>query len=191
MKLFNIQQELKIKKNNYNSSGGYKYRSAEDIINALKPILKKYKCTLKIDEELICINNKIYIKSTANLIEESENCVDNKTIDFSSAYAREADFQTGMNVAQITGSTSSYAKKYALCNLFAIDDGIDPDLTNQHSKEINDDGRYDESIREQIEKCGMVDEAQGWENFSLQEKASLLVRYNNYEKQLRKNGKIK
>lgn len=130
IKLMNIQQELKAPKLQYNSFGKYAYRSCEDILEAVKPLLKKEKVVLTISDELQYIGNRYYIKATATLIDtESEATISN------SAYAREEETKKGMDGSQITGASSSYARKYALNGLFGIDDNKDSDTTNISSKE--------------------------------------------------------
>lgn len=130
IKLMNIQQELKAPKGQYNDFGKYAYRSCEDILEAVKPLLKKEKVVLTISDELQYIGNRYYIKATATLIDtESEAIISN------SAYAREEETKKGMDGSQITGASSSYARKYALNGLFGIDDNKDSDTTNIQSKE--------------------------------------------------------
>ena len=124
-KLMNIQNELKAPKNLVNKFGGFNYRSCEDILEAVKPLLKKYKCTLQISDELENIGGRNYIKSTARLIDiESESSIDN------TAYAREAEEKKGMSEEMLTGSCSSYCRKYCLNGLFLIDDNKDPDSSD-------------------------------------------------------------
>lgn len=122
--LARIQKELNVPKNNTNSFGGYKYRSCEDILEALKPLLKD--CTLTINDEVINIGERYYVKATVKLgLGDGEISV--------SAFARESQDKKGMDEAQMTGSASSYARKYALNGLFAIDDTRDADATNDGS----------------------------------------------------------
>lgn len=121
-KLLAIQTELKAPKGQYNSFGKYNYRSCEDILEAVKPHLKKNKCTLQIDDELVNIGDRYYVKATAILMDlESGAMISNN------AYAREAESKSGMDASQITGTASSYARKYALNGLFLIDDTKDAD----------------------------------------------------------------
>ena len=123
-KLLKIQSELKSPKNQYNSFGKYSYRNCEDILEAVKPLCTKYKACLTLSDEIIEVGGRIYVKSIAR-IEDIE-----KGSDYAvqvSAFAREAEIQKGMNESQITGSTSSYARKYALNGLFCIDDTKDDD----------------------------------------------------------------
>ena len=123
-----VQTELKAPKTQENKFGGYKYRSCEDILEALKELEAKHSfCTL-LSDEIILVANRIYVKATAKFVcEKGEISV--------SAYAREAEAKKGMDEAQITGSASSYARKYALNGLFAIDDTKDADATNTHTDE--------------------------------------------------------
>lgn len=147
IKLMNIQQELKAPKGQYNSFGKYAYRSCEDILEAVKPLLKKEKVALTINDELQYIGNRYYIKATATLIDtESEAIISN------SAYAREEETKKGMDGSQITGASSSYARKYALNGLFGIDDNKDSDTTNIQSKEEKEDKKASPKQMELIQK---------------------------------------
>lgn len=147
IKLMNIQQELKAPKGQYNSFGKYAYRSCEDILEAVKPLLKKEKVVLTISDELQYIGNRYYIKATATLIDtESEAIISN------SAYAREEETKKGMDGSQITGASSSYARKYALNGLFGIDDNKDSDTTNIQSKEEKEDKKASPKQIELIQK---------------------------------------
>jgi hypothetical protein len=129
-KLCNIQTQLKAPKGQTNAFGGYRYRSAEDILEALKPLLGEYGCSLIIQDEIVDISNRVYVKATANIVDNDTDAVLN-----ASAFAREAEVKKGMDDAQITGSASSYARKYALNGLFCIDDTKDADATNTHGKD--------------------------------------------------------
>ena len=128
-KLLKIQTELKAPKNQFNSFGKYNYRSCEDILEGLKPLLDEYKATLIIADEIVQIGERYYVKATATLQD-----VESKEYIHTVAYAREDESKKGMDLAQVTGSTSSYARKYALNGLFAIDDTKDSDATNDHGK---------------------------------------------------------
>lgn len=128
--LASIQRNLKAPKNQYNKFGGYSYRSCEDILEALKPITTELGAAVTIEDEIVLVGDRFYIKATATLHYEEE------TISVS-AYAREAEQKKGMDESQITGATSSYARKYALNGLFAIDDNKDADSTNTHGKDEN------------------------------------------------------
>jgi hypothetical protein len=137
MKLVNIQAELKAPKNQVNSFGKYKYRSAEDIIEAVKPILFKYQTALLISDEIVQVADRVYVKATAMLIDETNEELPVKVY----GWAREEEVKKGMDAAQITGSASSYARKYALNGLFAIDDTKDADSTNEHKDEVGEEKR--------------------------------------------------
>lgn len=130
VKLMMIQSELKAPKNQRNNFGKYNYRNCEDILNALKPHLMKYKCVVLLTDDLVLIGDRFYIKATAKLVDSESN----NTISVN-ALAREEETRKGMDSSQITGSASSYARKYALNGLFAIDDTKDSDYTNQFGKE--------------------------------------------------------
>jgi len=132
-KLQGIQAELKAPKGQTNKFGGYRYRSCEDILTALKPLLAQYTCTLAISDDIVEVGGRVYVKATATLA--STSCEDDYTINVS-GFAREAETKKGMDDAQITGSASSYARKYALNGLFAIDDTKDPDATNNHGSNL-------------------------------------------------------
>ena len=130
VKLMNVQSELNAPKNLTNKFGGYQYRSAEGILEALKPLLKQQKAALIINDDVVFVEGRHYIKATAKFI-------DTETGEFveTSAMAREENEKRGMDASQLTGSTSSYARKYALNGLFAIDDNRDADSYNTHGKE--------------------------------------------------------
>jgi len=130
-KLQGIQSSLKAPKGQINKFGGYNYRSCEDILTALKPLLAEWGCSLTISDEMVelGVDSRVYVKAEANLLDN-----DSDSFIYASGYAREASSKKGMDEAQITGSASSYARKYALNGLFAIDDTKDPDATNDHGK---------------------------------------------------------
>ena len=157
MKLVKIQSELKAPKGQVNKFGNYRYRSAEDIIEAAKPILHKYNCALLISDEIVQVSDRVYVKATAMLIDEENEELPIRVY----GWAREEEVKKGMDAAQITGSASSYARKYALNGLFAIDDTKDADATNEHKDEIGNDKRlylltllesttYDEQAKEKL-----------------------------------------
>lgn len=127
-KLQRVQSNLKAPKNQYNKFGGYNYRNCEDIQEAVKPLLKAVKAALVVGDELVLIGDRYYIKATARFID----CESGETVE-NTAYAREEQEKKGMDVSQVTGSTSSYARKYALNGLFCIDDVKDADNQNNAS----------------------------------------------------------
>lgn len=138
--LMQIQNELKAPKNQYNSFGKYKYRNCEDILEALKPICNKFNSAIVLSDELVTIGDRYYVKSTATLYCFNENkekfSAEFDTIS-SEAYAREELDKKGMDGSQVTGASSSYARKYALNGLFGIDDTKDSDSTNEGGKTEN------------------------------------------------------
>jgi len=116
-----IQSELKAPKGQFNKFGNYKYRSCEDIVEAAKPILAKKGIALTLTDEMVVVGSRIYVKATATLTDEKGESIS------TTAYAREEEAKKGMDAAQITGACSSYARKYALNGLLAIDDTKDQD----------------------------------------------------------------
>ncbi len=154
-RLSNIQNELVVTKNQRNTFGNYNYRSAEDILEAAKPICRKNGLVLLVSDEVVVKGDRVYVEASARLYDFTGICIEVK------ASAREAQTQKGMNEAQITGSASSYARKYALGGLFNLDDNKDPDATNKHGKE-------EESVRliTQLQKDRIV-------NFVKEEKLDL------------------
>ena len=129
--LVNIQNELKAPKSNFNSFGKYRYRSAEDILTAVKPLLAKYSCTMTITDEVVFIGGRFYIKATATITDEDGNT------ESVSAFAREDESKKGMDGSQITGTASSYSRKYCLNGMFLIDDTKDAD-TNEFYNQTQD-----------------------------------------------------
>ena len=130
-KLFEIQQKLKAPKNLYNGFGGYSYRSAESILEALKPLLAETQTTLLISDELCNIGERYYIRAVVQLYDLETKELIAETI----AFAREEENKKGMDGSQITGASSSYARKYALNGMFLIDDVKDSDTTNTFGKD--------------------------------------------------------
>lgn len=146
-KLSEIQHELKAPKGQYNSFGKYKYRSCEDILEAVKPICYKNKTTLVLSDDVVTSGDRFYIKATATLYDhESENQVSN------SAYARESYEKKGMDESQITGTASSYARKYALNGLFNIDDTKDAD-TDEYTEQTQGDKKISNTHAQALEKA--------------------------------------
>ena len=119
-----IQAALKAPKSQYNSFGGYHYRNAEDILEAVKPLLAQQGCVLTCTDEIVLIGERYYVKATATLCNKEGQIVQ------TCAYAREEESKKGMDGSQVTGASSSYARKYALNGLFCIDDTKDSDTTN-------------------------------------------------------------
>lgn len=128
-KLQAIQAELKAPKSQFNKFGGYNYRNCEDILEALKPLCAKHGAAVTLSDEVVMVGDRYYIKATARL----EDTDDSSSVE-ATAYAREGDDKKGMDVSQLSGSTSSYARKYALNGLFAIDDTKDADYDGEQKK---------------------------------------------------------
>ena len=138
-----IQSTLKAPKNQRNTFGGYNYRSCEDIMEAVKPLLKDTNCTLVISDEIVQVADRIYVKSTATLKTPSGDVYEN------TAFAREALSKKGMDESQVTGAASSYARKYALNGLFCIDDTKDADALNVN-KEYTQQPQVLQSVHPQV-----------------------------------------
>ena len=132
VKLMNVQSELNAPKNLYNSFGKYSYRSAESIMESVKPLLLKHKAALIVNDDIVFVEGRHYIKATARFIDVETG----ETVE-SSALAREEENKKGMDASQLTGATSSYARKYALGGLLCLDDNKDADATNTHGKDVN------------------------------------------------------
>ena len=154
-KLIIVQSTLKAPKNQRNNFGNYNYRSCEDILEAVKPILAGQGLILTITDDMVMLGNRFYVKATAT-ISDGENSISN------SAFAREEETKKGMDASQITGSASSYARKYALNGLLCIDDTKDADATNTHGKEEKpatraksspDTSANDEIVKKKVAEC--------------------------------------
>lgn len=149
-KLLKAQVELKAPKGQYNSFGKYKYRSCEDILEALKPVLDKFKLTLFIKDDVIEVNGRNYVKAVITLvnIEKPDEIIE------TSALAREEETKKGMDGSQITGASSSYARKYALNGMFMIDDTKDSDSTNTHGKDKTEQEKVKDFLNS---RAGMIE----------------------------------
>lgn len=131
-KLAKIQQDLKVGKTQRNTFGGYNFRNCSDILEAVKPLLKKYNCLILLSDKINYIGESNYVTATATIID----CEDGNQILFNEASAREPETLKGQSPAQITGGSSSYARKYALSGLLAIDDSTtDPDNRDNTKEE--------------------------------------------------------
>ena len=137
-KLMKIQVEMKAPKNLENTFGKYKYRNAEGILEALKPYEEKYKVTTTISDEVVEVAGRVYVKAIAT-IRDIESDEEYSVV----AYAREAETKKGMDDAQVTGATSSYARKYALNGLFLLDDSKDPDSDEYQKQTRPDFSKYE------------------------------------------------
>ena len=155
-KLGAIQQALQAPKSQFNEFGKYKYRSCEDVLAAVKPLLDEHKCVLLLKDGIETAEGRVYIKATAQFFdtcsEEPNKCIE------VTAFAREEETKKGMDASQVTGAASSYARKYALNGLFCIDDNKDSDFTNQTPKEerktFPDETRSKESDFPFCQNCG-------------------------------------
>ena len=128
-KIVAIQSELKAPKGQYNSFGKYNYRSCEDILEGVKPLLAKHGLVLTVQDSIDLIGDRFYVKATATITDGKEQLS-------TSAYARESLDKKGMDASQVTGATSSYARKYALNGLLAIDDTKDADTMDNSKKPV-------------------------------------------------------
>lgn len=149
-KLVAIQSELKAPKNQYNNFGKYKYRSCEDILEGVKPLLKKYNLFQTIRDEVRVIGNRYYVEATVMVSGTGED----QTI-YTTALAREPENKKGMDESQITGTASSYARKYALNGMWLIDDTKDAD-TDEHQYQKNND--------RSAPKKKLTEDSQDWKN---------------------------
>jgi hypothetical protein len=172
-KLATIQQKLKAPKGQMNKFGGYKYRSCEDILEAIKPLLGDL--VLTISDDIVEVGGRVYVKATVSLSSGSGNVS-------TTAFARESETKKGMDESQITGAASSYARKYALNGLFCIDDTKDADATNEHDKPSLKE-EYDtlvnkltdsvEAIKTGIEIGDLVMAKEAWDELTEEEKIGL------------------
>ena len=160
-KLGAIQNKLKAPKNQTNSFGGYRYRSCEDVLEAVKPLLADHKCVLLLSDGIESIGGRVYVKATATFVDveaadrkfqtDSGKMVQLVETEIAvSAFAREEETKKGMDASQVTGAASSYARKYALNGLFCIDDTKDSDYTNGREKERPTEEKPDNICRD----CG-------------------------------------
>lgn len=164
--LATIQSEVKATKNNFNAFGKYKYRSAEDIIEAVKPVIHKYGFWLLMNDEIVQIGERFYIKCICTLTDGTQTYS-------ATAYAREEETKKGMDQSQITGASSSYARKYCLSGLFALDnDAKDSDATNTHDTDTESKASKQTSTPQEKQLPEMNDDLM----------IKLIARYNGGEK---------
>ena len=163
--LINIQAELRAPKRQFNEFGNFKYRSCEDILEAVKPLLKKYNCQLTLTDDIIEIGSRNYVRATATLIDGDE-------VTSVTGWAREEEVKKGMDASQITGTASSYSRKYALNGLFLIDDANDAD-TDAYARQSGTKAREDNNAYDlqgailQMQKAETLDDASNvWDIFS-------------------------
>ena len=179
--LTEIQLELNAPKNQYNKHGNFNYRSAEDIMEALKPLLKQHKCTLYLSDATINVGTHNYIQATAILTNNKGEQV------IATGMAREAEVQKGMHDAQLTGSTSSYARKYCLSGLFLIDDNADPDSGSYDKPEkryqAGEKETHESVIENELGGRNLTEEAGNCTNL-----AELAVWYGSLPDEMKKKG---
>lgn len=146
-KLLAVQKELKAPKSQYNSFGKYHYRSCEDILEAVKPICHKHDSVVFMADEIVAVNDRIYVKAIATFVDIETGESINST-----AYAREEETKKGMDASQITGTASSYARKYCLNGLFDIDDTKDADTDTYTATTKRDDNVTAQVVSDKTEK---------------------------------------
>ncbi len=187
-----IQSNLKAPKNQYNNFGGYNYRSCEDIMEAVKPLLKDVNCTLMVRDDIVQVENRIYVKATATLRTPSGEKYEN------TAFAREPESKKGLDESQITGAASSYARKYALNGLFCIDDTKDTDALNTgngpskpNAQQPTPQAMFTQEIMNEISACINNDALLGvWNKYpQLWQNAQFTGAVTARKDQIAKNGK--
>ena len=137
-KLAKVQSELKAPKGQYNSFGKYRYRSCEDILEVAKPLCHKHGLVLMLSDKVCMIGDRYYIEATASVASFGDDIAEPEIVEVT-AYARESAIKKGMDDSQVTGTASSYARKYALNGLFAIDDTKDADTNEYHNSQQTGD----------------------------------------------------
>lgn len=159
-KLMNIQEKLNVPKNQLNKFGGYNFRSCEDILEAVKPLLKENKLALQISDEIVPLGDRYYVRATATLVDVENPNEEIKSIK-NVGYAREEENKKGMDASQVTGATSSYARKYALNGLFCIDDTKDPDTNEYQNQQRNyQNNKTNNQVVKQNNQPKIITEAQ-------------------------------
>lgn len=148
-KLTALQNKLKAPKGQYNSFGKYAYRNAEDILESVKPLLAEFGLAMFISDSIEVYDTRTYVKATVTLV----NIDKPDEIIINSAFAREEEEKKGMDGSQITGASSSYARKYAMNAMFAIDDTKDSDTTNTHGKDDAKSG----TVKKELTRTEMID----------------------------------
>jgi len=161
--LAEVQSKLNVPKNKYNSFGGYKYRSLEDIFEAVKKLQQELNFNLIVADDMVIVNDRIYVKATATFMYNGESIA-------VSAFAREPEIKKGMDVAQVTGASSSYARKYALSGLFLLDDNQDPDETNTETQD---------KVKKDIPKKETKQKNEKWDNKQFLELTNKLIKERN------------
>lgn len=176
-KLLQVQSDLKAPKGQYNLFGKYNYRSAEDILEAVKPLLHNEGLVQTISDEIISVGDRIYVKSTVTLYDaESDESLS------ASALAREDETKKGMDSSQITGSTSSYARKYALNGMYAIDDTKDSDATNTGPKKTEATQAIEKATTEEIDALLELGIMKGKDEMAVRKAAAAYYRVDDLKK---------
>jgi hypothetical protein len=181
--LHDIQSHLKAPKGNYNSFGKYKYRSCEDIVEAVKPILKSLECHLILSDDVVLVGDRIYIKATATIYQGAV------VIGQATAFAREAEAKKGMDESQITGTASSYARKYALNGLLAIDDtkdaDTDEDTMTRNAPDKKPEAKIEESVKNALHACVDIDGLRTvWKTLSVEQREAHMEILNEVKERL-------
>lgn len=180
--LMNIQAELKAPKGQFNKFGNYHYRNSEDILEALKPLLLREKCIITISDNIDEVGGRIYVRACVTLI----NVEDGTKVE-TTAFAREDDVKKGFDAPQVTGSSSSYARKYALNAMFCIDDTKDSDYTNEPRK---DDKKPEEKKKEEKKETAPDEFTVAWEFLTEEQKKYFGKKYpRSYDNQPQTNPK--
>lgn len=167
-KLCKIQGELKAPKGQYNGFGKYKYRSCEDILEALKPLLTKYEMNINISDNIMQVGDRYYIQALVKITDVKTN----ESVS-STAFAREEEHKKGMDASQVTGAASSYARKYALNGLLAIDDTKDSDSLNvnkEYTEKAKTNNRNNNAKEQEIEHMFSIAKSAGIDNTKILEK---------------------
>ena len=176
-KLLQVQSDLKAPKGQYNSFDKYNYRSAEDILEAVKPLLHDEGLVQTISDEIISVGDRIYVKSTVTLYDaESDESLS------VSALAREDETKKGMDSSQITGSTSSYARKYALNGMYTIDDTKDSDATNTGPKKTEATQSMEKATMEETEALLELGIMKGQDEMAVRKAAAAYYRVDDLKK---------
>lgn len=182
-RLIAVQGALRAPKGQYNNFGKYKYRSCEDILEAVKPLLVQYSLLLTIEDDIVQVGDRIYVKATATI-----RCGENKLQ--SVAFAREENEKKGMDSSQVTGAASSYARKYALNGLFCIDDNKDSDATNvgHNKKETEENPIFDMAMND-LRNAKTMDALRAvWSEYKSLQNNSVFIALKNERKAKLENG---
>jgi len=182
--LIEIQKKLKAPKGQYNSFGKYKYRSCEDILEAVKPLLTENGVLLTLTDQVLEIGSRIYVKATATVAKGDDST-------YITAYAREDDTKKGMDGSQITGTASSYARKYALNGLFLIDDTKDADTDEHHNTQANAPVKKQEPAQPELDfEAELMAESEANACGTVAELASVFNKYKAKDERFIREGSV-